>query len=255
MTVLALPLMAALLAAGALPLSWKVYEKGKKVMEKKMRAGLLFFAAEGDEFTTEAETSLFSRKTFLSKMKKVVPIRIESGEDESKELCEEFDVVPGTGAIVIIDVQGIRVSRHSQDLDAEAVEDDLKRAIEVSADKAKVLKPLVKYHSTGKKAYKKRKYAAALQSFHLVLQIQEQKGDLVESPLYDEAETAIEEIREIARKLLAEGTELAEKKQYAKASNIARNVLHSFPDEQIEAEAKDLLAMIEQKQLDEYKGR
>ncbi|MCZ6690378.1 MAG: hypothetical protein O7H41_12305 [Planctomycetota bacterium] len=242
------------LLAAAAPVSWKDYKKGREIMQDKKRAGLLFFEG-GDEFSTEAQATLFSSKSFASKMKKVVPMRVESGAEEAKELCTEYGVVPGTGAIVILDVEGERIARYSQDLDPKGIEENLKKAIEISKEKGKILSTLEKHFKAGQKGFKSRKYAVALKHFNAVMRIQEEKGDLIKSPLFDQVDTAIEEIRAVARKKLDEASKFLEAKKYSKAKSIARAVEKAFPDELIQMQAKGLLEAIEQKQLDEYKGK
>ncbi|MCZ6601650.1 MAG: hypothetical protein O6952_01445 [Planctomycetota bacterium] len=242
------------LIAAAAPVSWKEYKKGRDIMQVKKRAGLLFFEG-GDEFSTQAQAKLFSSKTFTSKMKKVVPMRVESGAEEARELCTEYGVVPGTGAIVILDVEGERIARYSQDLDPKGIEENLKKAVEISKEKGKILTTLEKHFKAGQKGYKSKKYAVALRHFNVVMQIQEEKGELIKSPLFDEVDTAIDEIRAVARKQLDEATKFLEAKKYSKASSIARAVEKAFPDEMIQLQVKGLLEAIQQKQLDEYKGR
>ena len=245
---------ALVVVAAAAPVSWKDYDKGVELMQKKMRAALLFFEG-GDSFSQEAGASLFSDKQFLSKLKKAIPIRVESGNEDTKELCEKYKVVPGAGAIVVLDVQGEMISRFSQDLEVEKVKEALVTAIEVSEKKADVLKVLDKAFGKAKKGMKSKNYAVALKNFNLVLQIKKEKGEIVDSPLYGEAESAIEEIRTEARTRLSAASQMIEKKQYAKAKNLAKSVAQAFPDEQIQAEAQGVVDLVEQKIRDQYKGR
>jgi hypothetical protein len=246
--------LAAMIIAAAPAPKWKDYEKGRKTMNDKKRAGVYFFEGEEeDDLTKAAEADVFADKAVQKKMKKVVPIKI--GLTEELKLRREMKVPGGEGMIVVVDVQGLVIGEYRGDVDKESLVEALEKAVKVSETKGKVLDKLEKAYGAGEKALKKKNYTTALQAFHLCLRIQEEKGEEVPSDLYKKADLAIAEIRTVGNEILDKAQEMLDQKQYANARKMAKDVENRFPDEELQNRAKGIMEAVDAAMQEQYGGK
>ena len=240
--------------AAALPIAWMEYDEGIAQMQKKQKPGLFYFAGESsDEFTKKAEERLFKSKLFLTRMKKVVPVRFD--DSVSKELLEKYEVIEGRGVIVLVDLLGTKVARFSGDLDVKAVTEAIPAAVKITEERGKIVKKLAQIWEKGEKAHKKKKWATAIRSYALILKIQEEKEEELPSDLYEQADAKLSEIRADADKLLDEAQALIETKKYSHAKKMAKEVARKYPDEMIIDRAKGIEDLADEKARGEFEGK
>ena len=238
----------------AAPIDWMSYDEGVAEMKKKMKPGLIYFAGEsGDPFTDRAESELFESKLFLTRLKKVVQVKVEGEAPE--EILEKYEVSPGRGVIVLVDLLGTKVQRFSGELDTKVVNEAIVEAVEVTEERGKIFGKLQDLWEKGEKAHEKKKWAAAIQSYALILRIQEEKGEEVPSDIYEQADGKLSEIRADAEKLLDEAEALIEQKKYSQAKQQAKDIAKKYPDETVLDRAKAIEELVEAKLREQYKGK